>query len=95
MCIVQVKLNDQCQGTAEETKGHFERMRLCALRGSRRIQQLLQYVHDEIKGFCSVFLYSGNFLTLTVFLDLLKLAREDGWLSQPIRSQDSRKEKFK
>jgi hypothetical protein len=37
-------------------------------------------------------LYSGNFLTLTVFLDLLNLAREDGWLSQPIGSEDSGKE---
>jgi hypothetical protein len=40
-------------------------------------------------------LYSGNFLTSTVFLDFLNLAREDGWLSQPIGSQDSGKEKFK
>jgi hypothetical protein len=40
-------------------------------------------------------LYSGNFLTSTVFLDFLNLAREDGWLSQPFGSQDSGKEKFK
>jgi hypothetical protein len=79
----------------EKTKGHFERMRICALRGSRRVQQLLQYVHDEIKGVFQFFLYSGNFLTSTVFLDLLNLAREDGWLIQPIGSQDSGKEKFK
>ena len=34
-CIEQVKLNDQCQGIAEikMTKGYFERVRLCALRG--------------------------------------------------------------
>jgi hypothetical protein len=32
---------------------------------------------------------------LTVFLDLLNLAREDGWLSQPMGNQDSGKEKFK
>jgi hypothetical protein len=40
-------------------------------------------------------LYSGNFLTSTVFLDLLNLAREDGWLSEPIGGQDSGKETFK
>ena len=38
-CIEQVKLNDQCQGVAEikkKTKGCFERVRLCALRGARK-----------------------------------------------------------
>ena len=38
-CIEQVKLNDQCQGIAEikKTNGYFERVRLCALRGARRV----------------------------------------------------------
>jgi hypothetical protein len=38
------------------------------------------------------FLYGGNFLTSTVFLDLLNRAREDGWLSQPIGNKGSGKE---
>jgi hypothetical protein len=79
----------------QKTKGHFERMRLCALRGSRRVQQLLQYVRDEIKGFCSVFFVYWKFLNFDSFLYLLNLAREDGWLSEPIGSEDSGKEKFK
>jgi hypothetical protein len=34
---------------------HFERVRLCALRVARRVQQLSQYVNVKINGFNSFF----------------------------------------
>jgi hypothetical protein len=58
----------------KKIKGCFERVRLCTLRGARRVWQLSQYVHIEIKGLCLI-LNSGNSLTWTV----LDLVEEDGW----------------
>ena len=65
----------------KKTKGCFERVRLCALRGGQKVLTVVTICPWRNRGVLfKKKLNSGNFLTLTV-LDLLNLAREDGWLS--------------
>jgi hypothetical protein len=68
-------------GIKKKIKGCFERVRLCALRGGMlKGLAVVAVCPRRNKRVLFIFLNSGNFLTLTV-LDLLNLAREDGWLS--------------
>jgi hypothetical protein len=75
-----------------ETKGYFGKDETLCVAG---VQKCPAVVTRRNKGILFSFLYSANFLTLTVFLDVLNLAREDGWLSEPTGGQDSGKETFK
>ena len=70
-------LNDQWYGIVEKKNGCFERVRL-RIAGGLKGLAVVTVCPCRNKGVLLKFLNSGNFLTLTV-LDLLNLAREDGW----------------